>query len=154
MSKGLERFTDWQIAGFPALLSLASLAGLSLAWFLWRRFTLRDPRPFGPLREFRFSDHLVWIVVAGVLMVVLPAGAALARTGANLLVFMAALYTLRGFAVMLWMFGTPTVLGAAFGAIIFLLLYPIVMATTLMVDLTDTWLDLRARRKKQDYEKP
>ena len=92
--------------------------------------------------------------MAGLLMVVLPAGAALARTGANLLVFMAALYTLRGFAVMLWMFGTPTVLGAAFGAIIFLLLYPIVMATTLMVGLTDTWLDLRARRKKQDYEKP
>ena len=28
-------------------------------------------------------------------------------------------------------------------------LYPIVMATTLMVGLTDTWLDLRARRSKE-----
>jgi hypothetical protein len=148
MGKALDRFANWQAQGYPAMLALASLAGLALAWFLWRRFTIRDPRPIGPLREFRFSDHLVWVVVAGILLVVLPVGAALARTGANLLVFMGALYALRGLAVMLWMFGTPSVLGGMFAGLIFLLLYPIVMATTLMVGLTDTWLDLRTRAKK------
>ena len=151
MGKAMERFAEWQATGYPAMLALASLAGLALAWWLWRRLIAQETRPLGPLREFRFSDHLVWIVVAGIMLVVLPVGAPFARTGANLLVFMSALYALRGFAVMLSLFGTPTVLGAAFGVFIFILLYPIVMAMTLMVGLTDTWLDLRTRR---DNEKP
>lgn len=149
MSKALDRFSEWQAAGYPAMLALASLAGLVLSWWLWRRLVVQDPRPLGRLRDFRFSDHLVWIVVAGIMLMVLPFGASFSRTGANLLVFMAALYALRGLAVILALFGTPTVLGAVFGAIIFLLLYPIIMATTLMVGLTDTWLDLRARRDKE-----
>lgn len=149
MGKGIERFSEWQAAGYPALLALASVAGLVLAWALWRRLVAREARPLGALREFRFSDHLVWIVVAGIALVVLPFEAPFTRTGANLLVFMAALYALRGFAVLLSLFGTPTVLGAVFGAVIFLLLYPIVMATTLMVGLTDTWLDLRTRRNNE-----
>jgi hypothetical protein len=109
----------------------------------------------GRLRDFRFSDELVWIVVAGIVLVVFPFAAPVTRTGANLLTFMAALYALRGVAVMLSLFGTPGVVGGVFGGIVFLMLYPIVMATTLMVGLTDTWLDLRARRlTRQDNEKP
>ena len=151
MAKAMDRFAEWQVAGYPAMLALASLAGLALAWWLWRRLIAQEARPLGPLREFRFSDHLVWVVVAGIMLLVLPLSAPFARTGANLLVFMSALYALRGFAVMLWLFGTPTVLGAAFGVFIFILLYPIIMAATLMVGLTDTWLDLRTR---QNNEKP
>jgi hypothetical protein len=155
MGKAVDRFLEWQAAGYPAMLALASMTGLVLSWWLWRRLVAQELRPVGRLRDFRFSDHMVWIVVAGIMLVVLPSGAAFTRTGANLLVFMAALYLLRGFAVLLTMFGTPTVLGAVFGAFIFLLLYPIVMATTLIVGLTDTWLDLRARRlTRQDNEKP
>jgi hypothetical protein len=78
----------------------------------------------------------------------MPFGAALTRTGGNLLAFMGVLYALRGFAVMLWLFGTPGVLGAVFGAVVFLLLYPIVMVTTMMVGLTDTWLNLRANKER------
>ena len=60
----------------------------------------------------------------------------------------------RGLAVILALFGSPSVLGAMFGVLLVLMLYPIVMATTLMVGLTDTWLDLRARRlTRQDNEK-
>ena len=67
---------------------------------------------------------------------------------------MAALYAVRGLAVILSLFGSPSVLGTLFGILVFLMLYPIVMATTLMVGLTDTWLDLRARRAtRQDNEK-
>ncbi len=148
MSRFLDRFAEWQAASYPALLALASLAALALAWWLWRRLVAQDRRPLGALRDFRFSDHMVWLMVAGLMMVVLPFGAALTRTGANLLAFMAALYALRGFAVMLWLFGAPSILGGLFGAIVFLLLYPIVMTTTLLVGLTDTWLDLRTRRNK------
>jgi hypothetical protein len=32
------------------------------------------------------------------------------------------------------------------GGVLFLLLYPLVMATTVLVGVTDTWLDIRARR--------
>lgn len=146
MSGALDRFADWQTAAYPAMLALASLAALVLAWWLWRRLVAQDPRPIGPLRDFRFSDHLVWLAVAGIMLVVLPTGAAFSRAGANLLAFMAALYALRGLAVLLALFGAPGMLGMLFGAFIFVLLYPIVMATTLMVGLTDTWLDLRARK--------
>jgi hypothetical protein len=149
VSTALDRFAEWQAAAYPAMLAIASLAGLALSWWLWRRLVLHDPRPFGALRDFRFSDHLIWIAVAGITLVVLPFSAPFTRTGANLLAFMGALYALRGFAVMLWLFGTPGILGAVFGAMVFVLLYPIVMATTLMVGLTDTWLDLRARQKNE-----
>ena len=149
MSRAVYKFADWQASSYPALLGIASLASLALAFWLWRRLVVQDPRPLGPLREFRFSDHLVWIVVAGVLLVVFPFNAPVTRTGANLLTFMAALYALRGAAVMLWLFGTPGFVGAIFGGLMVLMLYPVVMATTLMVGLTDTWLDLRARRTKE-----
>ena len=57
-------------------------------------------------------------------------------------------------AVIVALFGSPSLLGALVGALLFLMLYPIMMATTLMVGLTDTWLDLRARRlTRQDNEK-
>ena len=155
MTRAVYRFADWQAAAFPALTGIASLASLALAFWLWRRLVAQDPRPLGRLRDFRFSDELVWIVVAGILLVVFPFAAPVTRTGANLLTFMAALYALRGVAVMLSLFGTPGVVGVVFGGIVFLMLYPIVMATTLMVGLTDTWLDLRTRHyTRQDNEKP
>ena len=149
MSTALDRFADWQSFAYPAMLAIASLSALALAWWLWRRLALKDPSPLGRVRDFRFSDHLVWVAIAGLVLVVLPFGAELTRTGGNLLAFMGALYALRGFAVMLWMFGTPGLMGAVFGAIVFLLLYPIVMVMTMMVGLTDTWLNLRARQDKE-----
>ena len=149
VSTAVDRFADWQAAAYPAMLAIASLAGLALSWWLWRRLVMQDPRPFGALRDFRFSDHLIWIAIAGILLVVLPFSAPFTRTGANLLAFMGALYALRGFAVILWLFGTPGLWGAVFGALVFVMLYPIVMATTLMVGVTDTWLDLRARQNNE-----
>lgn len=149
MSLALDRFADWQAAAYPAMLGIASLAGLALAWWVWRRLVARDAHPLGRMRDFRFSDHLVWVALIGIVLVVLPFGSALTRTGANLLAFMGALYALRGLAVLLWLYGTPGILGSVLAALVFLLLYPIVMVTTLMVGLTDTWLDLRTRQKHE-----
>ena len=149
MSATMDKFAEWQAAAYPAMLAIASFAALALCWWLWRRLVMHDPRPLGALRDFRFSDHLVWIAVAGIMLVVLPFSAPATRAGANLLTFMGALYALRGFAVMLSLFGAPGFWGMLFGGILFLLLYPIVMTTTLMVGLTDTWLDLRARKNEK-----
>jgi hypothetical protein len=154
LSTAIYRFADFQTSTYPAMLAIATLAGLALAWWLWRRLSVQERNPFSPLREFRFRDELVWLVVLGAVLVVLPLDVAATRTGTNLLLFMAALYAVRGLAVILALFGSPSVLGATFGVLLFLMLYPIVMATTLMVGLTDTWLDLRARRlTRQDNEK-
>ncbi|HEX6557957.1 MAG TPA: DUF2232 domain-containing protein [Longimicrobiales bacterium] len=154
LSSAVYRFAEFQARTFPALLALASLCGLAVAWWLWRRLSAQDLRPLGALRDFRFTDELIWLVVLGAALMVLPLQSGATRAGANLLTFMAALYAVRGFAVMLALFGAPSLLGGLFGVLLFLMLYPIVMATTLMVGLTDTWLDLRSRRlKKQDDEK-
>ena len=153
LASAIYGFTAFQANTYPALLGIASLAGLALAWWLWRRLSIQELRPLGALRDFRFRDELIWVVVTGALLMVLPLENAAGRAGANLLTFMAALYAVRGFAVMLALFGAPSLLGALFGALLLVMLYPIVMATTLMVGLTDTWLDLRARRLRQDNEK-
>lgn len=153
MESAIFRFTDFQAGTYPAMIAIASLSGLALAWWVWRRISIRDAAPLGRLREFKFNDELVWVVVIGAALLVLPLHGAADRAGANLLTFMAALYALRGLAVIIALFGAPTLFGAFFGALVLLMLYPIVMATTLMVGLTDTWLDLRARRLRQDNEK-
>jgi len=154
LNSAIYRFTDFQANTYPAMIGIASLTGLAVAWWFWRRLSARDRSPFGRLRDFRFRDELVWVVVVGAALMALPLQAAATRTGLNLLVFMGALYAVRGVAVMISLFGSPGVVGMLFGAFMVLMLYPIVMATTLMVGLSDTWLDLRARRlMRQDNEK-
>jgi hypothetical protein len=154
LTGAIYRFTDFQANTYPAMLAIATLAGLALAWWLWRRLSVQERNPLSPLREFRFRDELVWLVVVGAILVALPLNVTATRTGTNLLLFMAALYAVRGLAVIIALFGSPSVLGAMFGVLLVLMLYPIVMATTLMVGLSDTWLDLRARRlTRQDNEK-
>ena len=150
MQSAIFSFTNFQAMTYPAMLAVASLSGLALAYWVWRRVSVRDPQPLGRLREFKFNDELVWVVVLGAALLALPLHHAADRAGANLLTFMAALYALRGLAVIIALFGAPTLFGAFFGALVTVMLYPLVMATTLMVGLTDTWLDLRARRSRNN----
>ena len=60
--------------------------------------------------------------------------------------FMAVLYALRGAAVLVVIRGVPGPLGMVVGALLVVFMYPLVMATTFIVGLSDTWLDIRARR--------
>ena len=137
---------QWQV--FPALLALQSLAALGLAsWAVARlrraeggAFTLR------PLREFRFNDQLVWVVVLGLALLVLPLDAVATRLGYNALFFMGGLYALRGFGVIVFLAGgAPSFLTVMFGAIMAVFLYPLVLTAAVLVGLGDTWLDVRGR---------
>jgi len=131
---------------YPALLALASVAGLAVAWWIYRRLQDRESRPLAPLREFRFSDELIWAFILGVVLVAFPLGEAAVRLGANMLAFTGVLYALRGVAVILALAGAPGIGWIVFAALAVIFMYPLVMAATFVVGLTDTWLDLRSRR--------
>jgi hypothetical protein len=132
---------------FPALLGLASLAGLGLAWWLHQRLIRAEGESIGPLRRFRFNDQLVWALILG-LAVVLGFAGLPARLGTNAVVFMGALYALRGAAVVLFISGGISFLGGILFALGFLFVAPLMLAGAFIIGLGDTWLDLRARREE------
>ncbi len=146
MTEALYRTAELQATLYPALLGLASIAGLGVAWWAYRKLALREGEALRPLVEFRFNDGLIWLLILGGGLLLLPIGGAAVRAGSNLLAFMAFLYALRGAAVLLFMGGVPGPVGLVFAALVAVLLYPLVMATVFLVGLSDTWLDLRTRR--------
>lgn len=147
MGERLFQLADLQGRLFPALLALASLAGLSVAWWAFGRVAQGVAQPLARWREFRFRDELVWLLIAAVALMLLPVDRIATRAGENLLMFMAVLYALRGAAVLLVIGGVSGPLGVVIGTLLVLFLTPFVMATAFIVGLSDTWLDIRARRR-------
>lgn len=141
----MQKAAELQALLYPALLGLASLCALGVAWHLWRRMAVRDAQPLNRLREFRFRDELIWLVVLSIALLVLPLNALATRTGTNLAAFMGALYAVRGLAIAISLFGAPGPLGLVLGAVAMLFLFPMVAAGTLVLGLSDTWLDLRSK---------
>jgi hypothetical protein len=141
------QIADLRALLFPGLLALSSLAALAIAWWAVRRLSGAAERPLAPLKEFRFPDALVWLLIAGVALVLLPVSGLAERAGSNLLTVMAALYALRGAAVLLVLGSATGPFGVVMAAVLVLLLYPLVVVTTVLVGLSDTWLDIRTRRQ-------
>jgi hypothetical protein len=132
---------------FPALLALETLAALGLAWALYHRVgRARIGAPLARLREFRFNDHFIWALVAGLALLVVPGLGPSRGLGANLLLFFGALYGLRGAGVALFFLApgrvmtvvlvSVSVLFAGAAGVIFVGL-----------GLGDTWLDWRRRER-------
>jgi hypothetical protein len=118
VSEMLRTMTKAGAAAFPALLALQSLAALALAWALYHRLSrTRIGPPVAPLREFRFNDQLVWGLIVGLTVLLLPALAPsraaafgmLRSFGVNLVVFFLSLYALRGLGVISWVLSPRTV---------------------------------------------
>ncbi len=130
---------------FPALLGLSSLSALAVAWWAYVRFSVGSGLGLGPLREFRFNDHLMWLFLTGLALIVLGVGEGWTSAGSNAVVFMGGLYALRGAAVLLFLNGGVTGLGILFLAIGMLVLSPVLVMGALVVGVGDTWLDLRAK---------
>jgi len=131
---------------YPALLGLASLAALSLAWYAVRRLAGIEAA-LGPLRTFRFSDHFAWLLIAGLVLFLLPFGVWADRAGENMMLFMGGLYVLRGLAVLAWI-GTAVVSSTwsiALWLVAAILFYPVTVGAAFVMGLSDTWLDLRSR---------
>jgi hypothetical protein len=139
---------------FPALKGIASAAALAVAWWAAGRVA-GMPRRLGRLTEFRFPDGLVWVLIAGLALILLPPAGLGSRLGLNLLVFMGALYALRGLGVtvslVLAMVGRNRLMLVVLG-VIGIMLYPILVAGTVLLGVTDTWLDLRSSRRAVNDE--
>ena len=133
---------------FPALTGLASLASLGVAWWVYVRIALGNDRALLPLREFRFNDQLVWLFIAGLILMLVESGEALRRAGSNAVVFMGALYALRGAAVVVFFSSGQNLLEVLLLAVALLLMAPVVLAGALVIGLGDTWLDLRRRARE------
>ncbi|CAN5367822.1 hypothetical protein BH24GEM3_BH24GEM3_08410 [soil metagenome] len=146
---GLERVLALRSGVFPALLALQSLAALGVGWWAFVRMggvREGEGQTLRPLRDFRFHDQLIWLVIAGLVLLLLPLGPAANRVAANLLVFMGALYALRGVAIFVFLAGrAPSRLSVFFGALAALFLSHLVLTAAVLVGLGDTWLDVRRR---------
>lgn len=145
----------------PAFVLVQSLAAIAVAWAVYRAVA-RNPEAaeLPALRDFRFNDHLIWgVVLALTALVVVPALAGMgvvdARVegaarlvGGNLAVFFGSLYVMRGLGVA---FATAVAMGLGgpapviIGLITMVFLMPVVVAASLTLGVTDTWVDWRRR---------
>ncbi len=142
----IQGVSDLQTLIYPALLGLASLCALSVAWYVVGRLGGTEGA-LGPMREFRFSDQLAWLLVLGLALFVLPVGQLATRLGENVVAFMGGLYLVRGAAVLVWLAATLVTSGWAIAlwGLAAVLLYPVALGAALVMGLSDTWLDLRNR---------
>jgi hypothetical protein len=131
---------------YPALLTLASLAGLRLAW-RWHHRIARRPLgpPPAPFAAFDFSDQLVWGWVAGLALCLFPLPEVWRAVGGNLLLVWSVLYAVRGLAV--FSAGSKRVPGPVIATltVIAMFLLPFVLGGLTLLGLADTWLDFRRR---------
>ena len=145
----VQRAMDFQVEVFPALVALSSLASLGVVWWLHGRLSETPAPSLGPVSEFSFNDHLVWVFIAGIALLLLGWGDAWGRAGSNTVVFMGALYTLRGAAVVLFATGGVSLFGVT--VLLFSMVFsaPVVLALALFIGLGDTWVDIRGRFRRQ-----
>ena len=143
---------------FPSLLALQSLAALGVAWSAYHRVSrARLGPPLAPLREFRFNDQLVWGLIVGLTLLVLPTLSAFRGLGQNLLLFFGTLYAVRGLGVLSW-FLPPNGLGIGVAVGVAMLFIPVIQVLAVLgffvlvvasfgLGLGDTWADWRSRAR-------
>lgn len=148
----MEKAVALQIKLFPALIWVSSLGGLGAAVSIRSRLA-GEAGIFGPFRSFRFNDHLIWLWLVGLTLLVAPVGEFAERVGSNAALFMGLLYALRGLAVFLSLVGGVSVLAGVVTGLVAVLLYPVlvmILVASVLVGLGDTWFNVRERFREQD----
>ncbi len=134
---------------YPAIVAITVGVAMYIAAALYRRVA-RHPRgsPLGRLADFRFSEHLGWMAVAALTIVVIPPLVGLRTAATNVLVVSGIVYALRGIAVAAFtveIVGTGGwILSFAITLVIFLLL-PVVLGGAVVLGVVDSGMDLRRR---------
>lgn len=134
---------------YAAVLAIQLLAGLGLAAAVYYRVcgSPAGVRP-GPFRDFRFSEHLGWVGVVALLVVLIPRLAAAKVAAVNLLLVAGLLYAVRGAAVTA--FGIALLGGAGWGTaalfgLLAMFILPAVVAGAIVLGVIDAGMDLRRR---------
>jgi len=138
---------------FPAVLILVSLPGLALAWAWYHRVAVRPAGPAPePFAHFRFSDQLIWVVVACLAAFVLPVPEPVQDLVGNVAMVAGGMYAARGAAV-LWggIASFPLLILAVIGVGVLLIL-PVALGGLFALGLADTWVDFRRRFVSVDKE--
>jgi hypothetical protein len=109
--------------------------------------------PLADLRDLRFHEALVWGVVAGLVLLVLPLHPAARALSVNLMLFFGALFVLRGLGVLLW-FLSPGRAMMVMMVIFTVWFWPVVVTVSAGLGLGDTWFDWRraSRQRSQRSE--
>ena len=148
LAASMYDMVEVQMQVFPAITGVVSMAALCVVSWTYARLTNSREQGLGPLKDFRFNDQLVWIFVGGLLLLVTRVGEPLGRVGANAVVFMGALFVLRGVAVVVFMSGGGSLIGffvVVVGLVLVPPLVPLVLGGALVIGLGDVYLDVRGR---------
>jgi len=142
LSEGLRPMAPF----FPGVLALLVFAGLCLAALLAPRIAGRAVAPLpGPFEEFRFSDHLVWLVILGLVGLLFAGSTWAGGPAASLLAFGVGLYALRGSAVLSTALRSAPRLFIVMLLVGALFLLPFAVGGLALLGLADLWLDFRRR---------
>jgi hypothetical protein len=139
-------FLTLAAALYPASLAILALAGARLSWAWYQWISHAPLLPDAPrFREFRFNDHVIWLLLAAIALALLSPTHAIGLSAANVLVVVATIYAVRGTAI-----ARTALLRASPLFILLLLLIMLPLFTVVPVGLTllgiaDTWLDFRRR---------
>ena len=133
---------------FPALTALASMSALLLSWWLFIFFSGRSEEALGPVKNFRFNDHLIWMLVVGIFLLFTRWSEPLQRLGSNAVVFIGALCAVRGAAVIVFITGGFSVLGYAMTLFGLVIVPPIVLGGAVLIGIADIYLDFRKRSEQ------
>jgi hypothetical protein len=130
----------------PALLGLSALAASGVGWWIHHRLTTGSRDALSGIREFRFPDPLIWVMIVGIaLMLTGEWEVGSGRVGTNLVAFMGGLYILRGAGVFLALVGSLSLFGGLVLTAGVIIVGPFLLAPAMVVGLSDSWFDLRAR---------
>lgn len=138
------------VSAVPALILFESLGALAMAWALWHRLArTRLGPPLSQVSQFRFNDQLVWGLLVGITLVLVPSVREWRGLGVNLLLVFGALYALRGVGVLVWFIPDRWAwLPLVLLLVCIPLLGPVQVLATVAVlalglGLGDTWRDFR-----------
>lgn len=131
---------------YPAIIALIAMLATWFSGYWYHRLALRPLADAPPgVREFRFNDHLIWLLVAAIAGALLQRAVTLHTVAENLLAVMVAVYALRGIAVVRSLVRSPS---AVFLVILVIVLPPMLAfaaAGLTLLGVADTWLDFRRR---------
>ena len=144
----LYQTAEVQILIFPALTALASMSALLLSWWLFMFFSGRSEEALGLVKNFRFNDHLIWMLVVGLFLLFTRWSEPLQRLGSNAVVFIGALCAVRGAAVIVFITGGFSVLGYAMTLFGLVIVPPIVLGGAVLIGIADIYLDFRKRSEQ------